>query len=493
MATGEKSKDRPVQKPVQKPPQGSDSDIDRDEAVHALKLQARSRKGKVTIAEKAFYKALDAFRKAPTAFASNECRVLFKTLSEKVDNYEDIIDQLIAADDPDAVQDWLHKQQDVQDVLDRARSILSEAYGDLGPPAPAAPAAGPSTSTRVIDDTIKPGQLSLQHRPIELRQWIRKVEAFVRINAIDAMAPSEQQSYCREFLDTDLDTRISLLLDDYTVACTDPNSIVALVVREFGIKYPLFERRMEYFRLTQSPGQSASNCLAKKVQLGFEADLSSLQSDDWNTFSFLAGLRDDKLLTKLLEMRNPSFDDIKARIASYEATKASRQACHSTVKAQAQAVSNDHRSPGGKPMVTPWSLNGLCSRCASNKHTSQNCDRGPLVCRKCGKKGHSSPACLQDYFKSRANQERKQNQPMSQQQQQSRPNSLQRAQQTLQQFEQQLLEQHPAAPAVPQPRSQDNIQVSSSDPAPIAHVSNFPQLEYTPDQVREVQTALQRI
>lgn len=251
--------------------------------------------------------------------------------------------------------------------------------------------------------------ISLSHRPLDLRQWARMLQAFFEANKLDQRTALEQTIYARLYVETELDSRIELRIDDQTVAYGNQNSILSFVQAEFNIKYPLFERRLEYFRYSQQPGQSASSFLTKKVLLSYEADLPTLQVEEMNSFLLLAGLRDESLLTKLLDLKKPSFTDLRDRISRYEATKASQQACQEAHRAHAAQGSSQQnfsapqtqQQPQQKRMVTPWSLNGLCRKCGSKKHATDQCGRENLVCKKCNKPGHTVVVCLQDYFKTR--------------------------------------------------------------------------------------------
>ena len=390
------------------------------EQLESLKRTARTQKGHVTRKIEALERALVAQKNSPTTFGFSECKRIFRELEDKAVSVIASYDALLINDEVDQQNAWEAKSQDISRSVDVLRSEMqvcvsaSQAAG-VSAQTSRAPAQQSLVPGQYINETLKPEVLSLDNKPIELRQWIRQLRMFFKSNQLEKVSVDEQIGYCRRFLSPELEVLVSTKMDDHTVVDGHHNSMVSLIQGQFDVKYPLFERRLEYFQLQMQQGQAPSAFVAKKIQLSYEADLASLQVDDLNCFMVMMGLKDDALLSKLLDMANPTFEEIKNRITRYESTKASKKACGEAAKVnkvgqvqpkERQSVGQRHL-PQFEGMVTPWSLEGKCNRCASQKHRRDKCDKENATCNKCNRKGHIAPACLFEYFRQNDKKDRR--------------------------------------------------------------------------------------
>ena len=384
-------------------------------AIESLKRTARTQRGHVTRRADALERAIATQSVSPTSFGFSECKRIFKDLEAMVAQVSTSYDKLLIEDDVGEQDTWEKKNNEVHHTLTKLRDDMQGCVShSTTAGVTAAVRAQPQQQQgilpgQIINDTLKPSVLSLENKPIELRQWVREIKTFFMSNQLDKVSQEEQIGYCRKFLAPELEVLVSAKVDDHTTFDGDNNSILSIVQEEFNIRYPLFERRLEYFQFHMQQGQSATAFVARKLQLAQEADLPSLQVDDLNCFTVMTGLKDDGLLSKLLDLSTPTFEDIKKRIAKYESTKASKKACAESAKAAKvqlnqkfdKSAGQTRQPPQYEGMITPWFLEGKCNKCASTKHLKDRCDKENPSCSRCKKSGHLASACLGDYFKYR--------------------------------------------------------------------------------------------
>ena len=78
----------------------------------------------------------------------------------------------------------------------------------------------------------------------------------------------------------------------------------------FEQRYPLFTRHLDFFRLMRTAGMQPSEYVAKMLQLSGEADLSSLTMDHLLVYQTFTGINEDNLFAKLMELEDPSFQEV---------------------------------------------------------------------------------------------------------------------------------------------------------------------------------------
>ena len=103
--------------------------------------------------------------------------------------------------------------------------------------------------------------------------------------------------------------------------------MISYIEDEFALCYPLFSRRLDFFRYKRSKGQTVSSFVATLMQLSTDTDLSSLTVDQTIVFRVITGVEEDQLLGKLLEMNEPDFEAVKKKIATWETAKIAKKSC----------------------------------------------------------------------------------------------------------------------------------------------------------------------
>ena len=127
-------------------------------------------------------------------------------------------------------------------------------------PTPVAQAAQPVYQRRrqFVNDTLRPPTLTLQMTPVELCSWTRKFMSFFTTNQFNQASIPEQQAYVRQFIDPDLEVQIGMKIDD-TTEIFGGQGTISYIEDEFALRYPLFSRRLDFFRYKRSKGQTANS------------------------------------------------------------------------------------------------------------------------------------------------------------------------------------------------------------------------------------------
>ena len=332
---------------------------------------AKALKGHFTRKLTALRTALQNLATSPSAFATAQVENLFAQAEDAYNKAEEAYNAVFVLDEVSNQNDWDAKITVIFDELCTARTAVAVALKSAkrAPPPPTTPPPASQQSGRLINDTLRPSVLSLENNPIELRQWIDKLKTYFSTNQFSRETTEVQQAYVKQVIDSDLEVRVSLKIDS-TTQIFGGDGMVSFVEDEFRQRYPLFTRRLEYFRYRRSDGQKVSSFVAKLIQLSHEADLPSLQVDDIQIFRVITGVHEDRLLTKLLELKEPTFEDVRNKITQWEMTNISKKSVNGPKNANSgKAVDNSNqggkggKNNGGKSstMVTPESLKGRCS------------------------------------------------------------------------------------------------------------------------------------
>ena len=252
------------------------------------KLRARAVRGHLTRYRTSCSKAIENLKSNPSAWAKDAAEETFKKASDQYDALLPLYQECMLRDDPTEAASiiWESKVAEISLDMDILRTKLQEAVNVLlakNTATTTAPAPVSTASRIRVVDTLKPFVLAISHTPVEFRDWKRKLGAFFSASHLALASLSDQQAYARQFLEPGLDARIATLLLDST-PITGTDSITSFLDEVFEQRYPLFTRRLEFFRLTRTAGMQPSEYIAKMLQLAGEADLASLTTDRYIKF-----------------------------------------------------------------------------------------------------------------------------------------------------------------------------------------------------------------
>jgi hypothetical protein len=232
-----------------------------------------------------------------------------------------------------------------------------------------------------------------------MRSWVNKFKAFYTTSCLDRCTIAEQQAYLRICIDTNLEARIQDKIQENTPIFGE-DGCIQLLEEEFLLKYPLFTRRLEFFRYNQTEGQLFTDYCAKLKAIGEEADLHKLEVDDLYVFRYICGTSDNKLKEKFLKQEDPTLDDLNRIARAYEISSSALQAMKDT--STVAQVQNERNLKGkrnfkekrkGKTVAEKFNNKiGNCHGCGGN-HTRDVCPIKHLTCHKCGKIAHLARVC----------------------------------------------------------------------------------------------------
>ncbi|KAG1673335.1 Transposon Ty3-G Gag-Pol polyprotein [Nymphon striatum] len=171
-----------------------------------------------------------------------------------------------------------------------------------------------------ICETLKPFKLNNVHTPVDLRNWIAKFKAFHSISNLELYTIEEQHMFLLSCVDPKLETTI-VEHDNYKAELHlfGDDSVITILRDIFDLSFPLFNRRLEFFRYTQASGQKFSDFMLTLKQKGEDDDLHSLDIDTVYVFRYLTGTNDTILRDRFLKLENPNLKQLKQEVRSYEA------------------------------------------------------------------------------------------------------------------------------------------------------------------------------
>lgn len=391
-----------------------DADAVYEKAINLVRAQ----KGWLTRRGTDLLQACQDLADNPSKYTSTQVDEAFKLFKAKHTDLEEAIQAAIMADNVGEFERWEKDLDTAAGELsagrDKVAGVMKNAAATLPPiNQPLQQQAGGQQQAfrPPINETLKPFVLSLSHSPVEFRHWGEKLRSFFTSNDLANVDLREQQAYVRQFMDADLEVRTRIQIDD-TMTIFGNDSVVSILEGEFAKRYPLFSRRLEYFRYSRQPGQAASNFVARLVQLSFEADLAQLTTDQLQVYRVLTGIKEDQLLGKLLDLKEMTFDAVQKKITQYEVNKASKASVsdknggsNTATTTRVNAVGGarpKQQSPstsGSGGCLSPADLRGKCGCCGSPKHMKAACpSKDKATCTTCGKNGHWKSVCLRDWF-----------------------------------------------------------------------------------------------
>jgi len=272
----------------------------------------------------------------------------------------------------------IHYQQEVSIELARL-----EATAAAPAPSPAdAPIAAAHPQRIRPNDALKPFTLSRDHTPVQLRDWQQKFRDYYSSSKFEHCSVSEQQAYFKSCLDSYLSQRLHQDIQAATPIFGDGSCTEALdaLFKKF---YPLFTRRLDFFKSSQAPGQLFSDWTTQLRQLGDEAELDATTVDDLYAMRYLVGGVDNKLLEKLMASKDGTLADLNTIVAKYEVSQQKLTAMHKAGSSSAAAV---HTTCSEKS-------NQQCFRCGNFGCNPTSCWAKKSVCRYCSKQGHLDRIC----------------------------------------------------------------------------------------------------
>lgn len=364
-----------------------------------LKKSLRGHKGHFSRTINSAIRLCDFVLDKPSSLAATELENASKEVKTTYTKVEDILLNLqqIDSGNYDTYDEALTSCKDKYDDISYKLLTLSANLFTPQPQLVAAPEQHKNRPFR-INEALKPFLLTKDHNPCELRSWINKFKAFYSTSMLNHCTLAEQHAYLRICLDANLEARIQDKLEDEMPIFGD-GGCIDLLEEEFRMTYPLFARRLDFFRFTQTQGQLFTDYCGKLRAKGEEADLHKLNVDDLYVFRYICGTNDNILKEKFLKHEDPTLEDLNRIARAYEVTRSTLKAMAAPstllqVKTHNQQKWNNNKGKQNYgSQHKKKSLKDRCSHCGQD-HKSYECTRRNLICNRCGKEGHIGPVCL---------------------------------------------------------------------------------------------------
>jgi hypothetical protein len=397
-------------------------------AFTTARRQCRGLKGAVTRTHNEFVKIATYAFDNPNAHAEDqmtEALDSFKTARRKCDRAvqgmldEQAFQPLLTDQTTKDLQGYLDATADMSESANKAffaamRQLQPPTPAAPANPAPAAPAAGNPQRPKPVD-SLKPSfKLRPDSYPSEVGMWKKTFLAFANASGFDQYTPAERHIFLFSCVTVPLATRIQEH-DNYrdNLPIDGDDSLMSILADIFGVRFPLFNRRLEYFRLKQAPGQRCSDWYMKLHQRGDTAEIRSLTMEDIEIFRIFTGVTDQELRKRLFLIQDPTLAKLKAEIQRYEALTSAETALNNE-KARARkstAKPTPYRNQkSGKPQPKgkkrpelPDALKNVCPRCGSRNHSGRDCpvDSKKLYCKTCQINGHTDKVCFKKHLGTR--------------------------------------------------------------------------------------------
>eukprot|EP00095_Tigriopus_kingsejongensis_P001396 maker-scaffold205_size259573-snap-gene-1.45 protein:Tk01396 transcript:maker-scaffold205_size259573-snap-gene-1.45-mRNA-1 annotation:"hypothetical protein DAPPUDRAFT_304267" len=219
----------------------------------------------------------------PSALITNELQDALGKAKIAFSKVEEILGYLEIAE-PEKAETYQAALTSEQDRLDTQTRLILQAIAtrtDVAHDSPRLNASQPPLSDRQYkpNQALKPFTLNRDHTPVEMRAWVNKFKAYYSSSHMDKLSIPEQHAYFTICIDDYLVTRLrDQMLPSTTIYGDD--GCISLLEEEFLQSYPMFARRLDFFRYSQASGQLFTDWSAELRSKGDEADLSGLRVED---------------------------------------------------------------------------------------------------------------------------------------------------------------------------------------------------------------------
>lgn len=257
-------------------------------------------------------------------------------------------------------------------------------------PAPAPPAQAAQAGQHLprVASALKPELLTMDHTPAELRTWKEAFHAYYEASSLQLHPARSQMAYFWSCVETRLQTRLKDTIQPDTAVMGEASCMTA-IEEFFKVQYPVFLRRLDFFRDSQASGERWAEYAARQASLASEADLTALTLPQILVFRNIMGTTDRELQERFLRLVEPTLDGLAREAASFEGAKHSQGRLDGTASVNAVSNYKRGRSPS-RPRPGKWpvdadgvSMEGRCWCCGKRNHTRATCPTAAST--KCGK------------------------------------------------------------------------------------------------------------
>ena len=280
--------------------------------------------------------------------------------------------------------------------------------------AAAAAAAGTDNREPKIKKELCPDILTKDTSPIEFRKFQRDFKVYYKESYMDKASLEGQRHYLLKCLDAELGERLLATTEIdtpiYKANGSNVKSCMCYLAEEFHRRYPVTNRRKDFFMQTQG-SQQFTAYIDKLRNMAVEADLANANAEDLVVVMAIVGCKDDELRGDLQKLEAPKLEEIRKIGEAHErktfaekgfAVKVNASNAHQGARPKSQGGnqgSRPNQDPARKAAIEKL-MKGKCYRCGEG-HTTDTCPtKGKKInCTACGKRGHIVKACFTDKLK----------------------------------------------------------------------------------------------
>ena len=384
----------------------------------ALKIYKKTRNS--YIAYKAAFTRIEGINErlieyAPAVATPQTVLELEKALTKIEDQYNKVqkcSEDLIQIEDDDDEIVEIHKYLDkIGDRYEKNRAIILDTIKVVDVPrresvtttrgTPATGAAGGGATPKLnVNKSLKPFTLLATHNPTEFKNWGRQFKAYYRSSHMETLEVPDQQIYLQSCLEPKLHSKIFNKMDD-TTPIFNAGGCIELLQEDFEQRWPLFNRRLAFFRSAQQPGQDVSAWVGELQELAEEADIPELRAEDTILFRILCGIHNQKIRHELTKIQKPTLKDYTDKITEMEVSRRMESSLDVSSRPTAKAAAVKHKKNRNTSKASAVSkkdiiasLKGKCFRCGYDRHEKGPCPKADATCQACNAKGHTAKVCF---------------------------------------------------------------------------------------------------
>ncbi len=293
-------------------------------------------------------------------------------------------------------------------------ALANAEAADAQPQAQVADAApaGPDASRNA--EALKPAKLLSGATPAAVKRWVRQFEAYYEQLGAARWSVKAGHTLLTNNLDKELKAaleRSPIFSETAKVLASDPTvgtSLMEILDAHFATENPVFNRRVAWYQISQSQGQTSSHVVSKIREDALLADINNLSFDESCVLWTMCAISDSELLSELRRIPQPiTFQKFQDRCIAYDREKKEAQSTKKPAAAAAAPATPAPKPPppaggargggtlGGRPPIPP-SMVGKCARCGDSSHSRSGCPLQPsnLQCSFGGKSGHTKGTCF---------------------------------------------------------------------------------------------------
>ena len=257
-----------------------------------------------------------------------------------------------------------------------------------------------------IASSIKPEKLRGTDNPQSFRFWKKKMKSYFETGRIERLSLDAQHAVVRALIDVELEEVIGDKLDP-TVPVFAPADneeavcVMSLLQDYVMLKHPLFVRRRAFLTHKMKAGQTVAAWRTQHRQIGNEADLERLTTEELYCLTYVNALGNvPDLGDKILDCQEPTLAKYDALIEAYihkqgVRTGLGESQASTTASAAAVRERRPRESKEERERKRECYERKICYVCGVTGHMAKTCrtDR-KCKCSKCNTVGHKEKACV---------------------------------------------------------------------------------------------------